>query len=134
MPRAHPRFAGVVRSYVRVSGPDQERIGTSPEAQRAAHLAYCRAHDLPDPVFYVEVESAAESSIELRDEQLRLQREMRPGDLVLVTLLDRWSRDVPHAVSTVRAMIKQGVSWVAFQDGARSWKTSRRRLSTRTPR
>lgn len=94
-----------VRSYLRVSTPGQEREGTSLEGQETAHRRFCLAHGLPQPVLYIEVESGADTSIEKRDEQLRLQREAQAGELVLVTVLDRWSRDVPHAVSTVRALV-----------------------------
>ena len=111
------RLRGTVRSYIRVSGADQDRIGTSPEAQRAAHLSYCRAHGLPDPVWYFEVESGSESAIELRDEQIRLQREAVPGDLVLVCAVDRWSRDIVHAVASVRALVARGVRWLSLREG-----------------
>lgn len=113
-PRACPHR---VRSYIRVSSDKQATRGTSLEGQRDAHLAYCVAHHLPEPVFYIEVESASDLAIEKRDEQLRIQREAERGEMILVTVLDRWSRDVPHAVSTVRTLIKRGVGVVLFQDG-----------------
>jgi DNA invertase Pin-like site-specific DNA recombinase len=112
-PRIRPRR---VLSYIRVSSDRQATRGTSLDGQREAHLAYCAAHGLPDPVFFVEVESASDLAIEKRDEQLRIQREAERGDLVLVTVLDRWSRDVPHAVGTVRTMIKHDVHVILFQD------------------
>lgn len=111
----HP-LPSCVRSYLRVSTPGQEREGTSLEGQEQAHRRFCAAQGLPAPTFYIEVESASDAAIEKRDEQLRLQREARPGELVLVTVLDRWSRDVPHAVSTVRALLRRGVRWLAFEE------------------
>lgn len=103
-----------VLAYARVSGEEQGRTGTSLEGQREAITAWCAERGYPAPALYVEVESASDTRIEKRTEQLRLQRDATAGDLVLVTKLDRWSRDVPHAVSTVRAMVKRGVGWLAI--------------------
>src|SRR5689334_11911699 len=111
------RLPTTVRSYIRVSTPGQETSGTSLEGQEQAHRRYCAAQGLPAPTLYIEVESASDLAIEKRDEQLRLQREARPGDLVLVTVVDRWSRDVPHAVSTVRALVKLKIGFRAFEEG-----------------
>lgn len=108
---------GAVRAYLRVSSDRQAKEGTSLDGQERAHRAYCARRGLPEPILYVEVESASEGKIEAREEQLRLQREAAPGDLVLVTMLDRWSRDVPHAVLTVRALLSRGVGWIAIDEG-----------------
>lgn len=108
---------GRVWGYCRVSGPRQEREGTSLEGQQRAIARYCTSKKLPTPSFIVEVESATEAKIESREEQLRVQREARPGDLILVIVLDRWSRDTVHAVATVRALVKRGIGWVAINEG-----------------
>lgn len=105
-----------VFGYCRVSSVGQEKSGTSLEGQRDKIAGYCAARGLPAPSLFIEVESATASKIEARAEQLRLQEEAREGDLVLVTMLDRWSRDVPHAILTSRALIARGVGWIAFED------------------
>jgi site-specific DNA recombinase len=110
-------FTGRVWGYIRVSSPGQDREGTSPEGQRDAITRWCAREGLPTPTLVYEVESATEGHHESRTEQLRLQRDARPGDLVLVTLQDRWSRDVVHAVGTVRALVKRGIGWIAIAEG-----------------
>ena len=116
-PATIPTAVRVVRAYLRVSSDRQAKEGTSLDGQERAHRAYCARRGLPAPILYVEVESGSEGKIEVREEQLRLQREAEPGDLVLVTMLDRWSRDVPHAVLTVRALTRRGVGWIAIDEG-----------------
>jgi DNA invertase Pin-like site-specific DNA recombinase len=115
--RERATVVGRVWGYIRVSSPGQDREGTSPEGQRDAITRWCAREGLPAPTLVYEVESATEGHHESRTEQLRLQREARPGDLVLVTLQDRWSRDVVHAVGTVRALVKQNIGWIAIQEG-----------------
>ncbi len=106
-----------VFGYCRVSSPGQEREGTSLEAQRDAIARWCRARGYPTPTLVVEVESAADTKIEARTEQLRLQAIVAAGDLVLVTLVDRWSRDTPHAIMTARALVKREIGWIAIDEG-----------------
>lgn len=105
-----------VLAYIRVSGEGQFRDGTSPEGQEESHRRFCAAHGLPEPIFFTEVESATEAKIEARVEQLRLQQLAQPGDLVIVTLVDRWSRDTPHGVKTVRDLVRRGVGWIAHEE------------------
>ncbi len=106
-----------VFAYVRVSGAEQGRTGTSLEGQRGELVAYCKAHKLPAPIVHVEVESASAEKLEARVQLRALLREAAPGDLVLVTKVDRWSRDIVHAVQSVRALVKRGVGFTAIGEG-----------------
>jgi len=105
-----------VFGYARVSGAEQGRHGTSLEAQQEDIRRYCRAHKLPEPVFFVEIESAAGKKLERRVELERLTRATQPGDLVLATNVHRWSRDIPHAVASVRALVARGVDWISVRE------------------
>lgn len=106
-----------VYAYVRVSGAEQGRSGTSLDAQEAELRAWCAARGLPEPRVAVEVESGSAERVERRVEQARVEREARPGDLVIVTRVDRWSRDIVHAVASVRALVRRGVGFLAVADG-----------------
>lgn len=102
--------------YVRVSGAEQGRTGTSLDAQQAEIRAYCAARDLPAPELYVEVESASAERLEQRAELRRLLAAVAPGDVVIVCTVDRWSRDIVHAVESVRALVKRGVGWISIRE------------------
>jgi site-specific DNA recombinase len=106
-----------VYAYVRVSGAEQGRTGTSLEGQRGELTAYCKAHRLPVPRFYVEVESAAVEKLEQRVQLRALLRATEAGDLVVVTKVDRWSRDIAHAVQSVRLLVKRGVGFISTSEG-----------------
>lgn len=136
-----------VLGYARVSGAEQGRHGTSLDAQRAELASYCAARGWPAPDLYVEVESASAARLEARGELERLTRAAEPGDVVLVSALDRWSRDIPHAVASVRALVARGVGWISIRDaidaatpagddmlGIRAWAADleRRRIRERT--
>jgi site-specific DNA recombinase len=99
--------------YARVSGAEQERTGTSLDAQQRAIVAACETRGWPAPTLFVEVDSGAnESRVKLGE----LTALLREGDIVLVTRVDRWSRDTPHAVKSVRDLVKRGVEWHAIGD------------------
>ena len=111
MPRAR------VLAYLRVSGQEQGRSGTSLEAQRDEIARWARANDHPAPVFFSEIESGSAARTEARVELARLTSEARPGDVVVVCAVDRWSRDIVHAVASVRALVARGVRWLALREG-----------------
>jgi DNA invertase Pin-like site-specific DNA recombinase len=93
-----------VLAYRRVSTREQGLEGTSLEAQKTEIQRYCKAHELPDPVDYVEVESGGEESEEKRREVQRLLNGIRAGDAVVVSKIDRFGRDMVFIVKHVRAM------------------------------
>lgn len=105
-----------VFGYARVSGAEQGKHGTSLGAQQDEIRRYCELHRLPKPTLFVEVESADGAKLERRVELARLLELAGRGDLVLVTRVDRWSRDIAHAVNSVRELVARGVRWVAISD------------------
>lgn len=102
--------------YVRVSGDEQGRTGTSLAAQREEIERYCSARGWTAPVIFSEVESGSEDSLAERVELRRLVDEVQPGDAVIVAKVDRWSRDLVHGVASVRALVKRGVGWFSTGD------------------
>ena len=57
------------------------------------------------PIDFIEVESASAESQEKRTEIARLLKMVRPGDLVIVSKLDRFSRDIVFTFSAVREIL-----------------------------
>lgn len=108
---------GKVFGYVRVSGAEQGNHGTSLGAQQDEIVKYCKAQGLPKPTFHVEVESAGAGKEERRVELQTLLRTVAPGDLVLVTKVDRWSRNLVFGVDSVRALVKRGIGFRSIGEG-----------------
>jgi DNA invertase Pin-like site-specific DNA recombinase len=102
--------------YVRVSGQEQGRHGTSLDGQQKAAQSYCALRGWPEPEFFVEVESAGAEKIERRSELRRLLHEVKPGDTVVVAALDRWSRDIVFAVQSVRELVARKIGWISIVD------------------
>ena len=109
--------AARVLCLARVSGQAQASDGTSLEAQQETFTAYCLASHLPDPIIYVEIESAGDTRQDSRVEVERLIADASPGDVVLVTKVDRWSRNLPWGVASVRALVKRGVGFRSIGEG-----------------
>jgi DNA invertase Pin-like site-specific DNA recombinase len=103
-----------ILGYARVSSDAQEKDGTSLEAQQAAIVAYCRSRGWSAPRLFVEVESGGEESREKRVELDRLLAAVVPGDQILVTYVDRWSRDIVFAVDSVRKLTRRDIGWIAI--------------------
>jgi len=106
-----------VLALARVSSEGQADHGTSLASQQDSLAAYARSVGAPSPTLFVEVESGGESAQERRVEVERLIATARPGDVVVVTKTDRWSRNLPWAVASVRALIKRGVGWRSVSEG-----------------
>lgn len=105
--------AGRVLGYVRVSGREQGKHGTSLDGQRETIARYAQISGLPSPSTRIEIESAGAEKLERRAELRALLAEAQPGDLVLVTTLDRWSRDIVFAVDSIRKLVNRGVRWIS---------------------
>lgn len=136
-----------VFGYCRVSSIGQEKSGTSLEGQRDEITRWCAAQGYPPPALFVEVESGSAEKKERRFEQVRLTATAASDDLVVVVAVDRWSRDIVHAVSSVRALVARGVRWCSIREaidaatphgdstlGIMSWTADqeRRRIRERT--
>ena len=136
-----------VYGYTRVSGREQGDRGTSLDGQRASLVGEAKARDWPEPDIRIEVESASEEKIERRTELHRLIADAQPGDVIIVSKLDRWSRDIVFGVQSIRAAIRRGVGFVSVDEaidaatphgneqlGIRLWvaETERLRIRERT--
>lgn len=106
-----------VYGYVRVSSEEQGKHGTSLEAQRDEIARHCRSHGWPEPVIYSEIQSGGADKLEKRVELGRLTASVEAGDVVLVAKVDRWSRDIAHGVTSVRALVKRDVRWISIGEG-----------------
>ena len=75
-----------VHGYLRASTNKQRE---SPEVQKETILAYCRLHNLPEPLWYID--PATSGKVPLRDREAGgvLYKSLRPGDHVIVAKLDR---------------------------------------------
>lgn len=103
--------------YARVSSRDQDEHGTSLEGQTDRFVRRAELAGLPRPDIRVEVESASRRAIERRAELAQLISDAQPGDTILVCKVDRWSRDVPFAVQSVRDLVARGVRWISIDEG-----------------
>ncbi|HSN97174.1 MAG TPA: recombinase family protein, partial [Candidatus Nanopelagicales bacterium] len=103
-------------AYRRVSTREQGLAGTSLDAQKTEIQRYCAAHGLPEPVDHVEVESGGEESEEKRSEVMRLLSSVRSGDAVIVSKIDRFSRDMVFIVKHVRAIRKRGACFISVAE------------------
>lgn len=106
-----------VLAYVRVSTDEQERHGSSLDGQQEQLRRWCSARGWPEPRVYLEVESGSAERLEARVELGRLLAAARPGDAVVTIAVDRWSRDLPWGVASVRALVRRGIGWIATGDG-----------------
>jgi len=105
-----------VLGYARVSSAEQA-FGTSLEDQQNAIRAYAKARGLKVDRMYVEAESAVYEKAERRVQVLALLADVRPGDLVLVDKIDRWSRDIEFTFRSVRQILERGANLYAIGEG-----------------
>ena len=105
----HPRR---VLAYVRVSGAEQGRTGTSLDAQREEIAMHCAASGYPEPTVFVEVESAGAEKLERRSELRSLLGSVTSGDLVVVAKQDRWSRDTLFYLQSTRDLVAKGARFL----------------------
>lgn len=105
-----------VLAYVRVSGQEQGRSGTSLDGQSSLVRSFCAMREWPEPTLYVEIESAGAEKIERRSELRRLLKDVVAGDAILVCAVDRWSRDIVFAVQSVRELVARKIGWFSIID------------------
>lgn len=103
-------------AYLRVSSESQVE-GFSLAAQRDAIAAYCAAQGWPPPAVYEDAgRSAHEDAAEKRPAWRALMADAASGrlDVVVVHKLDRWSRNVPLALTSLATLEKRGVGFVSL--------------------
>jgi DNA invertase Pin-like site-specific DNA recombinase len=103
--------------YCRVSSRGQASDGTSLDGQTEQGQKHCAALGWPDPIVLTETESGSAEKQERRVVLRDLLRDARPGDVVLVASLDRFSRDILFGVKEIRALVARGVGWYAIREG-----------------
>lgn len=103
-----------VYAYCRVSGDEQARHGTSLDAQAEAICAWCKSQGYPAPQVFSDVASGSRERLDDRHQLAKLLRLAEPGDLVVVTKVDRWSRDLVHAVDSIRKLVRSGIRFYAI--------------------
>lgn len=119
MARASNRHAGAggrTFGYARVSGREQASEGTSLESQSARFDRYAERERVEVDA-RVEVGSASAALPERRVELKRLMAEAKPGDTIIVCKVDRWSRNTPFGVQSVRDLVARGVRWLSLDEG-----------------
>lgn len=105
-----------VLAYVRVSGAEQGRTGTSLDGQRDEIARHCAAGGLPEPRFYVEIESAGAEKLERRAKLRSLLEDVAAGDLVVVAKQDRWSRDTLFYLKSTRDIVARGAGFLSLAE------------------
>jgi DNA invertase Pin-like site-specific DNA recombinase len=105
-----------VLAYRRVSTMEQMRVGNSLDMQDEEIRRYCQYARLPDPVDFEETESGGAESEEKREKIAALLKAVRRGDLVLVSKIDRFSRDIVFTISAVREIIKRGARFLSLAE------------------
>jgi DNA invertase Pin-like site-specific DNA recombinase len=105
-----------VLAYRRVSTREQGISGTSLDAQKTEIERYCAAQGWPAPMDFVEMESGGEESETKRREAMRLLGNVRPGDAIVVSKIDRFGRDMVFIVKHVRGIKKKGACFVSIAE------------------
>jgi DNA invertase Pin-like site-specific DNA recombinase len=105
-----------VLAYRRVSTREQGLSGTSLDAQKTEIERYCAAQGWPVPLDFVEMESGGEESEAKRHEATRLLASVRAGDVVIVSKIDRFGRDMVFIVKHVRSIKKKGGRFVSIAE------------------
>ena len=94
----------MIFGYARVSTKTQARDGNSLDAQQAALTAAGAEKIYTDTFTGTKIE---------RPEFDRLRAQLRKGDVLIVTKLDRLARSVSQASGLITEMIDEGITMVA---------------------
>lgn len=115
-----PATQGKVYSYCRVSS-DEQASGQSLEFQLKSHLSWAEHHkqDLPKSHQFSDVESGGEGKQEKRKQQQALLAMVQPGDSILVSKIDRWSRDIVWGVQSLRELNRNGIKVLFLEDAVK---------------
>ena len=99
--------------YDRVSTELQVRDGLSLDAQREALTNYANAHGYEIVGYYSDEGITARKKMQNRKELLRLLDDVKSDkiDLILVTKLDRWFRNIKDYHNTQSILEKHNCNW-----------------------
>ena len=105
----------IARLYVRVSTEEQVKYGFSLDAQEEDLKNYCKSHNYSIAGIYKD-EGISASTIKKRKEFMRMLEEVKPGEIILFTKLDRFSRNLLDANLVIKDLEKKNVSIKAIQE------------------
>ena len=99
--------------YIRVSHDEQVLHGLSLESQKEALTAYAKAHNMQIIDVYADEGITARKALNKRLQFQRLLRDVQAGkiDLILVTKLDRWFRNIKDYHNTQEILEKHNCNW-----------------------
>lgn len=101
--------------YTRVSKEDQVKFGMSLDAQLESLKQYCSENNLKIRNIYSD-EGISGGSITKRKAFQNMIEESKPGDIILFTKLDRFSRNLLDANIVVKELTKKDVSIKAINE------------------
>lgn len=99
--------------YIRVSTDEQALHGLSLDSQREALTAYAQAHNMQIVDIYADEGITARKALNKRLQFQRLIKDVQAGkiDLILVTKLDRWFRNIKDYHNTQEILEKHNCNW-----------------------
>ena len=102
-----------VACYIRVSTQEQCLHGLSLESQREALISYAQAHNMQVVDVYADEGITARKALNKRLQFQRLIKDVQAGkiDLILVTKLDRWFRNIKDYHNTQEILEKHNCNW-----------------------
>ena len=105
----------IARLYLRVSTEEQVKYGFSLDAQLDDLKNYCKSHNYSIAGIYKD-EGISASTIKKRKEFMRMLEEVKPGEIILFTKLDRFSRNLLDANLVIKDLEKKNISIKAIQE------------------
>lgn len=102
-----------VALYIRVSTQEQSLHGLSLESQKDALISYANSHNMQIVDVYADEGITARKALNKRLEFQRLISDVKQGkiDLILVTKLDRWFRNIKDYHNTQEILEKHNCNW-----------------------
>ena len=99
--------------YIRVSTDEQALHGLSLDSQREALTAYAKEHNMQIVDVYADEGITARKALNKRLQFQRLMSDVKQGkiDLILVTKLDRWFRNIKDYHNTQEILEKHNCNW-----------------------
>ena len=102
-----------VALYIRVSTQEQSLHGLSLESQKEALISYANKHNMQIVDIYADEGITARKALNKRLQFQRLMSDVQEGkiDLILVTKLDRWFRNIKDYHNTQEILEKHNCNW-----------------------
>lgn len=121
-------------SYSRVSNDERSKdqrqkqeaqgeLNQRLEAQQNEHRSYCASNSLPAPLTFADICSGSDEKQKDRKSQIDLLSKIAPGDMLIVSKVDRWSRDLVWAVGSIRDLVKRDITVRFTSDAPRDAKS-----------